>query len=164
MGDGVTVRRAEAMEYGTVGDLLEEAFTATFTITDWYRDNLHRVDEHARQADVWVAQVDGRLAGAVLTPAGETEEPDAFGFRLLGVAPWARGRGVAVALVAHAEALARARGFGRVAIWSGPQMVEAHRLYERLGYLRRPERETRVVDGGQRLRSYARELAGPPVG
>ncbi len=174
----VTVRAARPDEHAGVADTLEAAFTATFAITDWYRDNLRRIDEHAAGYDVWIARLDdptvraedpAPIAGAVLTPHEDTL-PDAppapdgvpeFSFRLLGVGPWARGHGVGRALVDHAIGLAREHGLSRIGIRSGPQMVEAHRMYERLGFVRHPDRETFVVDGGQRLRIYTYDLARP---
>ena len=90
-------------------------------------------------------------------PDGAVEQS----FGRLGVAPEAAGRGIARVLVEHIEALARGRGASRIAIHSGPQMHGAHRMYEHLGYLRRPEREDLVVDSGQRLLVYTRELGEP---
>jgi len=173
MSSAVTVRLAAPEEYAAVGDLWEEAFTATFTITEWYRDNLHRVAEHAVDNEVWVATVDGELVGALLVPrpgvrveppGSEHDRPEELGFRLLGVRPSARGRGVARLLVAQVVRIARDRGLSRLGIWSGPQMTAAHRLYESLGFVRRPERETKVVDGGQRLLSFTLDLPSTPVG
>jgi len=167
----VRVRAARPDEHVAVADVLEAAFTATFTITDWYRENLRRVPEHAATHDVWVAELPGSatFAGAVLTPhpaALRSAEPapdgvPEFGFRLLGVAPTARGRGVGRALVAHTVGLARAQGLTRIGIRSGPQMRDAHRLYEQLGFVRRRERETLVVDGGQRLLVFTYDIPVP---
>lgn len=162
----VTVREARAGEYPAIAELLIAAFTATFSITDEYRGNLARVAEHAVDYQWWVAvDRDDRPLGALMTPRaggkgeeGVNDNADEFGFRLLGVQPQARGKGVAKALVDHVAGLARGRGYRALAIWSGPQMLAAHRLYASLGFVRRPERETRVVDGGQRLLSFTLSL------
>jgi ribosomal protein S18 acetylase RimI-like enzyme len=164
----VSVREAAPAEHPAVAALLEEAFTATFTITDWYRENLRRVAEHARTSRVWVATADGvdGLVGAVLVPHETDVDPDGrpeLGFRLLAVHPRARGLGVGRALVARAVAVARERGVARIGIRSGPQMVEAHGMYRALGFVRRPERETLVVDGGQRLLFFTYDVPPQPA-
>jgi putative acetyltransferase len=50
------------------------------------------------------------------------------------------GRGVGRALVEAALAWCRAAGFRRVILWSDTRFDRAHRLYERLGFLRTGER------------------------
>ncbi|HEY0188869.1 MAG TPA: GNAT family N-acetyltransferase [Cellulomonas sp.] len=160
---GITVRAAVPADHDAIARTLLSAFTATFTITDWYRDNLSRVAEHAVDHEWWVAvDADGAVLGALMTPR-DLDPGTELGFRLLGVHPQARGRGAAVALVEHVIGLARERGHHRLGIWSGPQMGAAHRLYERLGFARVPERETRVVDGGQRLLAFVLDLDPDPA-
>ena len=224
-GAGFSVRLARPGEHQAVAGLLLEAFTSSFWITAFYRDNLVDVARHLGTEDLWVAVADGapgaqaddlsegppgglpddelpgavpagaqrepgrapsaragaapdaahgaphpasgELLGAVFVPRATTPGPDGapeLGFGRLGTVPAARGRGVARALVAHAESVARDLGATRMAIHSGPQMHAAHRLYERLGYERHRERETLVVDSGQRLLVYTRELGSshPP--
>lgn len=48
----------------------------------------------------------------------------------------ARRRGLGAALAALVEAWALDHGRGRVELWSDTRFVDAHRLYERLGYAR----------------------------
>ena len=52
------------------------------------------------------------------------------------VAGWARGRGVADALIAAAVELARADGWGAVALEVAEENVRAERCYHRLGFRR----------------------------
>jgi ribosomal protein S18 acetylase RimI-like enzyme len=90
---------------------------------------------------VLVAEIGGALAGFIIF--GVTEE---FGelvppeTRLLGqisdlwVAPTARGRGIASALVDAAEARFREAGLKRVEISALAGNTQAQRLYESLGY------------------------------
>ena len=59
----------------------------------------------------------------------------------LYVRPDMRRRGIAGALIAHCEALARDRAAARIVFWSDTRFTDAHRLYERTGYRR--EGETR---------------------
>ncbi len=108
------------------------------------RDAAHR----AEVAVVLVAvDAEGGLHGAVTYVAGpdneyaEWDDQDAAGFRMLAVAPAARGRGVGEALVRACIDRARSEGRGRLVLHSTPWMTAAHRLYGRLGFRRAPERD-----------------------
>jgi GNAT superfamily N-acetyltransferase len=79
------------------------------------------------------------LAASVALHRGP--EPGVAELKTLYVWPGARRSGLGAALVGHAEAVARARGDRRMELWSDTRFVEAHRLYERLGYRRGPTRE-----------------------
>ncbi|WP_375001632.1 GNAT family N-acetyltransferase [Aeromicrobium sp. CTD01-1L150] len=46
-----------------------------------------------------------------------------------------RGRGIGAALMAHVEAEARRRGVARMQLTSNSERADAHRFYQRLGYL-----------------------------
>lgn len=186
----VTIRVAEPREYDAVRALLLRAYESRFWITSSYRESLLDIEGHVadhgpdgpRGEDLVLAVDDAgdagdagdaddagdagrhRILGAVFVPRDTQTGPDGAveqSFGRLGVAPEAAGRGIARVLVEHIEALARGRGASRIAIHSGPQMHGAHRMYEHLGYLRRPEREDLVVDSGQRLLVYTRELGEP---
>lgn len=174
----VTIRVAEPREHDAVRALLLRAYESRFWITSSYRESLLDIEGHVadhgpggpRGEDLIIAADGGgdagghRILGAVFVPRDTQTGPDGAveqSFGRLGVAPEAAGRGIARVLVEHIEALARGRGASRIAIHSGPQMHGAHRMYEHLGYLRRPEREDLVVDSGQRLLVYTRELGEP---
>ncbi|WP_338013454.1 GNAT family N-acetyltransferase [Saccharothrix sp. ALI-22-I] len=108
---------------------------------------------HAGQAELLVAvDVETTVLGTVTvvrpgTPYAEVSRDGEVEFRMLAVNPPARGRGVGEALV-HA-AIMRAREFGarRLAISNSKHMTTAHRLYQRLGFQRLPERDWRPVPG-----------------
>ena len=68
-----------------------------------------------------------------LARAGQAE------FRMLGVLPQARGRGVGGALVDWCLHRAEAAGAREVVISSAAAMAAAHRLYTTRGFTRRPE-------------------------
>ncbi|WP_265522373.1 GNAT family N-acetyltransferase [Oerskovia flava] len=170
-----TVRLARPSEHADVGALLVDAYTHDYTISAAYLASLREVAPRAAEHEVWVAaeaQAPGsqheaptqRLLGTVVTPraGGAPLSPLArageLDFRLLGVAPSARGGGVGELLTRHVLALARERRYRRVVMNSGPQMTGAHRLYARLGFRRLPERETRVVDGDVRLLAFGIDL------
>jgi ribosomal protein S18 acetylase RimI-like enzyme len=67
----------------------------------------------------------------------------------LAVAAPERGRGLGRALVELCERRGRAAGWTAIALWSRPAQIEAHRLYESLGYRRVPERDS-LDAGGER--------------
>ncbi|MDP9405457.1 MAG: GNAT family N-acetyltransferase, partial [Actinomycetota bacterium] len=68
-------------------------------------------------------------------------------FRALAVAGWAQGRGVGGRLVDACVAQARARGCRRMLIASLPWMTVAHGLYERRGFVRRPDLDVMFPEG-----------------
>lgn len=128
-----------------------------------YAATLADTESRHRMAEVLVA-VDG--AGEVLgtvtvvppgTPFAEISRPDELEFRMLAVAPPARRRGVGELLVRAVLDRARDRGVCRVVLCSSVGMASAHRLYERLGFLRLPERDWRPV-ATVHLVAYARDL------
>lgn len=155
---GIVVRLVEPHEHDEVARLSVAAYAHDYDISDTYRASLADVASRAVEHEVWVAQdvATGALLGTVATPRvgghisplGQDGELD---FRLLAVDPSARGRGIGTLLTRFVVDLARARGLARVVMNSGPRMTGAHRLYEGLGFVRQPERETRVVDGGTLL-------------
>ena len=78
--------------------------------------------------------------------------PDAADDRIhivqMWVAGWARGRGVADALVATAVETARVDGWGAVALEVAEENVRAERCYHRLGFRRTGERAVMPWDPG----------------
>ncbi|MBK8338576.1 MAG: GNAT family N-acetyltransferase [Flavobacteriales bacterium] len=101
-------------------------------------------------------RTDGVVIGAVLflheqsalrqlAQTGERE------FRVLAVHPGARGCGVGEALVQACIDRALLANAGGVVIWTQPTMLAAHRLYERLGFLRALDRDQRDPRGFTRL-------------
>ncbi|MDP5185521.1 GNAT family N-acetyltransferase [Blastococcus sp. BMG 814] len=128
-----------------------------------YAAELADVAGRARVAELLVARDEaGELIGSVaFVPGGDfgevLESPDEAGFRMLVVDPRARGRGVGAALVHECLTRAREAGRRRVVISTGTRMTAAHRLYERLGFTRLPERDWTPVPGVDLL-VYAREI------
>lgn len=83
--------------------------------------------------------------GRVIAEAGEAE------LARLAVAASARRMGIGRALTRFCEERARAAGWRAIALWSRPGQVEAHRLYESLGYRRVPERDSVDRTGHRRV-------------
>jgi ribosomal protein S18 acetylase RimI-like enzyme len=79
--------------------------------------------------------------------------------RMLATAPAARGRGVGEALVRACIKRAKDDGAPRLVLSTRPAMLAAHRLYERLGFMRVPERDWRPTpEMEDLLKVYVLEL------
>ena len=128
-----------------------------------YEPALRDVGSRAASATVLVGEVDGRLIGAVTvaTRGGEWTEqavPGEAVIRMLVVDAGARGSGAGEALVRACLDLAREDGCTLVRLSSQEDMTAAHRLYERLGFVRTPSFDWSPVPG-LHLRTYALPLA-----
>jgi ribosomal protein S18 acetylase RimI-like enzyme len=143
----VLIRRARPEEYDEVGSLTVAAYEE-FLLgpEDAYRERLRDAAARDREAELWVADAEGRLVGTVtVCPVGsawrEVGRDDEGEFRMLAVAPEARGRGVGEALARQVVERFRAEGARAVVLSSLEDMSAAHRVYERLGFTRLPERD-----------------------
>ena len=78
------------------------------------------------------------------TPWAEVSRPGEAEFRMLAVSPEHRGRGVGSALAQWCVDRAREQGCtgGRPELADG-RWTTAHRMYERMGFARAPERDWR---------------------
>jgi ribosomal protein S18 acetylase RimI-like enzyme len=74
--------------------------------------------------------VDGALAALVET----IREADHLLVENVAVSPSFQGRGLGRKLMAHAETLARAHGFGTIRLYTNQRFAENIALYRRLGY------------------------------
>ncbi|MGD9959503.1 GNAT family N-acetyltransferase [Nocardioides sp.] len=106
------------------------------------RDTTSRADD----SEVWVAVEDGRLLGTVTyCPAGsahrELAQEGEGEFRMLAVDESVRGRGIGEALVRHCLTRSQAAGDHAMALSTMEEMTGAHRIYERLGFVRTPEKD-----------------------
>ncbi|HUY64962.1 MAG TPA: GNAT family N-acetyltransferase [Acidimicrobiales bacterium] len=106
--------------------------------TDKESPHLLRVASHYAEAQggVWVAERQGTVVGSVAcrpaAGAGILE------LQLLYVAASERRKGLATTLVGLVEAEAVHRGLQGVELWTDTRFLDAHRLYEGLGYRRLP--------------------------
>jgi ribosomal protein S18 acetylase RimI-like enzyme len=162
----VVIRPADvddADELAQVGDLTVEAYLADGVIdpSDGYADHLRDATSRAREAELYVAELP--TGDAALAESGGFHEPSHAGgvvgtvtfcppgsswselarpgegeFRMLAVAPGARRRGVALALVGLCIERSRELGLHAVVLSSMPTQQGAHRIYDRLGFRRTP--------------------------
>ena len=146
----IIVRPARSEELPAAGELVATAYLADGAVQpgDPYLEDLRDAADRARDSVVLVAVEGEALVGTVTwCPAGsshrEVADDDEGEFRSLGVAPAARGRGVGELLVRTCLRHAVEEGYTAVALSSSVWMTAAHRLYERLGFVRTPERDWR---------------------
>lgn len=156
----IEIHRASPADWATIRDLrlaalLEApgAFAATYdeeaglSEAEWRQ----RFDMGAR----FVARVDGRWVGLA---GGWLAEPGVVEVFSVWVAPTARRRGVAHALITAVAQWTQSIGAHRLILWVGEDNEPARRLYERLGF--RPTGERKPLPANPSLTEAAmvREL------
>ncbi|MFI9342310.1 GNAT family N-acetyltransferase [Streptomyces sp. NPDC052773] len=147
----ILIRPVTPAEYDTVGEITAQAYLRDglldFGESDAYLEELRDVAKRAAAAEVLVAVAEERVVGGVtFVPSGgpmaDVAGPGEAEIRMLAVAREARRRGAGEALVRACVDRARATpGCVRVVLSSQPTMHSAHRVYERLGFVRTPERD-----------------------
>jgi GNAT superfamily N-acetyltransferase len=168
----VIVRPVRPEEADAAGQVVVDAFCAVagLPMTDDYAEELSDVKGRAAVSEVFVAVDGDDVVGSVTfipdadSPFAEDVRDGECGVRMMGVAPTAQGKGVGQLLLD--AVLGRARDLGRAAVFlhSTPQMNAAHRLYERNGFVRTPERDWFPIPGLSLLafRLDLTGLAAPP--
>ncbi|MFF4353358.1 GNAT family N-acetyltransferase [Streptomyces sp. NPDC001530] len=147
----IAIRRAQPAEYDTVGEITAQAYLGDglldFGESDEYLGELRDVAKRAASADVLVAVAQDRVLGGVtFVPQGgsmaDIARPGEAEIRMLAVSLEARGRGAGEALVRACVDRARATdGCVRIVLSTQRTMHAAHRIYERLGFTRTPDRD-----------------------
>ncbi|NSC23799.1 GNAT family N-acetyltransferase [Streptomyces albus subsp. chlorinus] len=163
----VTITPARPHQYAAIGELVAGAYLdgglLDFGEADPYLEKLRDAAGRAAHAELLVAEDEqGAVLGSVTFvpgqgPYAERARPGEGEFRMLAVRESARGRGVGEALVTACVERARARGLTGLVLSTQHSMHAAHRLYERLGFVRTPERDWYPLDG-VRLWTYALRL------
>jgi GNAT superfamily N-acetyltransferase len=150
----VEIRRARLDEYEAIGALTEQSYVDGGFVgaASPYRAELRDAAGRAEHAELLVAADGDTLLGAVAfvppgSPLGEVTDAADAGFRMLAVTEEARRRGVGQALVNACLARARELGCVHMRLSTQDDMVDAHRLYERLGFVRTPERDWTPMPG-----------------
>ncbi|MFF5977300.1 GNAT family N-acetyltransferase [Streptomyces olindensis] len=151
----IVIRPAEPGEYGPLGDITAHAYLQDglldFGEDDEYLGELKDVAKRAAAAEVLVAlRGDELLGGVTFVPSGgpmaDIAGPGEAEIRMLAVSRAARGRGAGEALVRSCVDRARAtEGCVRIVLSTQRTMHSAHRIYERLGFVRTPERDWNPV-------------------
>ncbi|MFE7439603.1 GNAT family N-acetyltransferase [Streptomyces chartreusis] len=147
----IAIRPAEPDEFDGLGEITARAYLhdglLDFGESDEYLGELRDVAKRAAAAEVLVAVADGRLLGGVtFVPSGgpmaDIARSGEAEIRMLAVDRAGRGRGAGEALVRACVDRARAtEGCVRIVLSTQRTMHGAHRIYERLGFVRTPERD-----------------------
>ncbi len=150
----IVIRPADPTDYDPLGEITARAYLNDGLLAfgdedDWYLEELKNVAKRAAHAEVLVAVSGSELLGGVTYvpdggPLSEIARPGEAEIRMLAVTHEARGRGVGRALVQACIDRASAAGTGLV-LCTQPTMHTAHRIYERLGFTRAPERDWHPV-------------------
>ncbi len=162
-GDAVTVEAATPADYSRIGQMTVDGYVVDDLAPEKYLPHLADVARRAQLAEILVArEPDGDIVGAVaLVLSGDFGEvlvsDDESAFRMLVVDPATRGRGVGELLVRACLERARTAGKRRMVLSTDVRMAAAHRLYERLGFTRLPERDWSPLPGVDLL-VYALDL------
>jgi ribosomal protein S18 acetylase RimI-like enzyme len=150
---GPSVRRARADDLAAAGAVTVAAYEP-FTLgpADPYVERLRDAATRHREAELWVAELDGDVVGTVTialegSPWREIGRPGEGEFRMLAVAPTAQQRGVGEALMRLVMTRFRDLGAHAVVLSSLAEMAAAHRVYERQGFRRLPERDWSPLPG-----------------
>lgn len=160
------IRLAEPSEYEQAGEVTLSAYAGDGLLppASNYGDVLRDAKRRAEEAELWVAVSSGTgavLGSSTYCPAGspyrEIARENEGEFRMLGVAPAARGLGVGELLVRAMLRRAWTEGMSGVAMSSAHKMATAHRLYDRLAFRRDPARDWSPIPGHELL-AYARDV------
>lgn len=104
-----------------------------------------------------VARLDGVICGTCqLIKHPNNNQAQAHAVQLMShfVAPWARGHGLAVMLVEHAEEIATNEGFKVINLDVRETMSRAIEIYEARGYTRIGEHPHYAIVDGETLKGY----------
>lgn len=162
----IEVRPVRPDEFDEAGRVTADAYREFADSDSWdsYLRELADVGSRAEVATVLVAVDDGEILGTLTLEldrrihGDDPPLPPREGhIRMLGVAPGARGRGVARALLDASFEVAREAGRTRISLHTTQRMRAAQAMYESLGFERLPDR---VFPDGFVLLSYAKAV--PP--
>ncbi|HLK95720.1 MAG TPA: GNAT family N-acetyltransferase [Nocardioidaceae bacterium] len=162
-GPDVEIRRARTPELDAVGQLTLAAYSFDGFAHADYASRLSDAATRDREAEIWVAATPDELLGCVTycppgSPWRELAGDDTDGeFRMLAVAPTARGRGVGSLLVHRCLDRSRELGQRRMLLCTDRRMVAAHRLYAAFGFTRLPALDWSPVAGVELL-AYSLQL------
>ncbi|MEU9375215.1 GNAT family N-acetyltransferase [Streptomyces sp. NPDC048255] len=155
----IVIRAALPTEYEQLGEITARAYLGDGLLgadEAFYADVLRDVAARAADGEVLVAvdEEDGErvLGGVTFAPPGsplaDIAGPGEAEFRMLAVSRAARGRGAGEALVRACVARAgELEGVTHLVLSTQSGMISARRLYERLGFVRTPERDWAPVPG-----------------
>ena len=139
-----------------LADLCVAAYAPFVAGDHVYVAELRDVARRAADAKLLVAAAGDRVLGTVTFvpdggPLGQIAGPHEAEFRMLAVEPSAHGRGVGTALLRRVLDDSRRHGRAGVVCSSLREMRAAHRIYQRLGFRRAPQRDWSLAPGVELL-------------
>lgn len=160
----ISIRPAEPADFDAVADLTVESYVGGGYVDEGsgYADRLRDTASRAENAEVVVAEWNGRVVGSVTiaepgTPFADVARDGELEFRMLAVSSDARCKGAGSALVRHVLDTAYDRGLGAVVISTESDMVAARRIYDRNDFVHAPERDWEP-EPGRGLTVLVREI------
>lgn len=147
----------ESSRIAEIGELTALAYLADGLVDQAhpYLAALRNAQDRAENAHLLMMSDGEGGAGAIVgtltvVPSGspfiELAAPGEFEFRMLAVSPLERGRGLGAKLTRAGMEFAVEHGATGVVLSTMAHMHAAHRLYERLGFVRRTDLDWVVVD------------------
>ncbi|RYE59988.1 MAG: MarR family transcriptional regulator, partial [Hyphomicrobiales bacterium] len=101
--------------------------------------------------NLWVAELDGEVAGSVFVLPSTEGEVGTAQLRMLYVEPMFRGRGVGGRLVTEAVNFAKIAGYERLMLWTQDCLTAARSIYQKAGF---------VLAKEERHQSFGADLNG----
>jgi ribosomal protein S18 acetylase RimI-like enzyme len=164
------VRPVRDEEAQAAGQVVVAAFEAVpgGHMSGGYAAELADVAGRASVSEVLVALDQGQVVGCVTLapdhhcPLAEHAREGECQIRMMAVDPGCQGRGAGQLLLD--AVLDRARVLGREAVFlhSTPAMTAAHRLYQRNGFVRVPDRDW-ILDPELTLIAFGLDLSAPGI-
>jgi GNAT superfamily N-acetyltransferase len=138
--------REDGDEAEQLGDLTVRVYEAIDATDDEYTPQLRDVRSRMETCTVLVAVEDDRVVGGTAYvpgpgPWADRCTPDEAEFRMLVVDPAYRNQGIGEAIVRRCIDLATTGGKARLVLLTEKNMTAAHRIYDRLGFVRAPDRD-----------------------
>jgi GNAT superfamily N-acetyltransferase len=168
----LSVRTARPSDRGSIARITLDAYREYASIME--PDAWRALDDAIRASLVndtgvtrLIAELDGEIVGSAALYAPDSAAYGSLAsastwpeVRLVAVAPSARGRGVARALVDECVRRARAAGASVLGLHTSRSMRAAMRLYERMGFVRDPEHDFQPP-GAELVEGYLLRLDDP---
>lgn len=149
----VAIRPATPCDFPAVAELTYQAYidSGHLAASDPYAAKL--TDIEARAAQLFVADLDGQVAGSVniATPGSsliEVANGNELEFRMLAVHPTYQGQGIGRALVEFVLDYARSNGRSQVVMTTMASMTTAQAMYTSMGFHRDPDRDWNLYTAG----------------
>ncbi|MEO6528074.1 MAG: GNAT family N-acetyltransferase [Gemmatimonadaceae bacterium] len=171
-GSTVRIRAARAEELPRIAELTKRAYgeyATTMEPSAWraLEAAMHSALAHDSGVTRLVAELDGDVVGSAALYAPDIEAYDGLAsrlpwpeVRLVAVDPAARGRGIAHLLVMECARRAQETGASDLGLHTSHSMRTAKQLYERLGFVRDPERDFHPP-GAELVEGYRLSLDDP---